>query len=79
MQITFDITNLTNLIDPAAGRVYFVPNTINQSASFGLTPLSSLGANGNPNYNYTTPTTQPYTVDKLNSRWQGQLGVRYSF
>ncbi|MBI2722870.1 MAG: TonB-dependent receptor [Bacteroidetes bacterium] len=79
LQITFDITNLTNLIDPAAGRVYFVPNTINQSASFGLTPLSSLGANGNPNYNYTTPTTQPYTVDKLNSRWQGQLGVRYSF
>ncbi len=79
LQITFDIINLTNLIDPAAGKVYFVPNTINQSVAFGLTPLGSTGANGNPNYNYTTPTTTPYSIDKLNSRWQGQLGVRYSF
>lgn len=79
LQITFDIINLTNLLNPNWGYVYFTPNTINQCVLFGLTPLGSNGANGNPNYNYTTPTTKPYSIDKLNSRWQAQLGVRYSF
>ncbi len=79
LQITFDIINLTNLINPKWGYVYYVPNTLNSSASLGLTPLGTNGTNGNPNYNYTTPTTNPYSIDKLNSRWQGQLGLRYGF
>ena len=79
LQISFDIINLTNLLNPKWGYVYYVPNTINQTVSFGLTPIGTNGSNGNPNYNYTTPTSTPYTIDKLNSRVQCQLGVRYSF
>lgn len=79
LQINFDIMNITNLINPKWGYVYYVPNTINQSVSFGLTSLGSIGTNGNPNFNYTSPTSTPYSIDKLASRWQGQIGVRYSF
>lgn len=79
LQITCDIINLTNLINSAWGYVYFVPDTQNSSAFFGLTPTGTKGANGNPNYTYTTPTTTPWSIDKLNSRSQMQLGVRYMF
>ena len=78
-QITFDIINLTNLLNKNWGYQYFVPNTLNSSASIGLTPLGSTGANGNPNFNFSAPTTKPYSTDKIASRWQGQIGVRYTF
>ncbi|HEX7412993.1 MAG TPA: TonB-dependent receptor, partial [Bacteroidia bacterium] len=78
IQITFDIINLTNLINPSWGWQYFVPNTLNSSASIGLTPLGTT-TNGNPNFNFSAPTTSPYSVDKIASRWQGQIGVRYLF
>lgn len=79
LQLTFDIINLTNLINPNWGWQYFVPNTLNSSASIGLTPLGSTGTNGNPNFNFSAPTTKPYSTDKIGSRWQGQIGVRYLF
>ena len=77
-QVTFDIINLTNLINPNWGWQYFVPNTLNSSASIGLTPLGTT-TNGNPNYTFSAPTTKPYSTDKIASRWQGQIGVRYLF
>ncbi|MFI5141928.1 MAG: TonB-dependent receptor, partial [Bacteroidia bacterium] len=77
-QITFDIVNLTNLINPNWGWQYFVPNTINQSASIGLTPLGTT-TNSNPNFTFSAPTTKPYSTDKIASRWQAQIGVRYLF
>ncbi|HTA63785.1 MAG TPA: carboxypeptidase regulatory-like domain-containing protein [Bacteroidia bacterium] len=76
-QLTFDIVNLTNLINPNWGWQYFVPNTLNSSASIGLTPTGT--ANNNPTYSFSAPTTKPYSTDKIASRWQGQIGVRYLF
>ena len=32
-----------------------------------------------PTYTYRPLTSKPYSVDQLASRWQGQLGLRYSF
>ena len=32
-----------------------------------------------PTYTYTPLTGKPYSIDQLASRWQGQLGLRYSF
>ncbi|MBS1650534.1 MAG: TonB-dependent receptor [Bacteroidetes bacterium] len=78
LTITWDVINALNLIDKAAGFVYFVPNTLNSTVGFGLTPVGG-STNGLPNTNYATPTTAPYSIDKLNSRWQMQLGVRYTF
>lgn len=79
MQITFDIINFTHLLNPNWGNVYFVPNTLNSSVSAGLTPTGKTDSNGNPTFNFSTPTTSPWSKDQLNSRWQGQLGVRYLF
>ncbi|MEN2416289.1 TonB-dependent receptor [Flavobacterium mesophilum] len=80
-QISFSMANIGNLINKDWGRSYFVPNTYNSTASLGLTKSGNLGgvATGDPTYTFQKPTSTPYTVDQLASRFQGQLGVRYSF
>jgi hypothetical protein len=71
------------------GRQYFVPNTFNSTVGTGLTQVGFADAAGNvqtnysalvfnrPAFTYGTPAT--YSIDQLASRWQGQLGLRYSF
>ena len=78
LQISLDILNLANLLNKSWGQSYFVPNTNNSTTAFGLTQ-KGLDSNGNPTFTYITPTTKPYSVDMLASRWQGQLGIRYTF
>ncbi len=80
-QISFSMANIGNLINKDWGRSYFVPNTYNSTASLGLTKSGNLGgvATGDPTYTFQKPSTSPYTVDQLASRFQGQLGLRYSF
>ncbi|MBZ4035460.1 carboxypeptidase regulatory-like domain-containing protein [Flavobacterium sp. 17A] len=80
-QISFSMANIGNLINKDWGRSYFVPNTYNSTANIGLTKSGNLGgvATGDPTYTFQKPTSTPYTVDQLASRFQGQLGVRYSF
>jgi hypothetical protein len=82
IQLSFDIFNLTNLLNPKWGWSYFVPNTFNSTASTGLAvagkndvktdPLAS------PYFKWSNPGT-PYQVDQIASRFQMQLGLRYSF
>lgn len=81
VQVTFSMANIGNLINKEWGRSYFVPNTYNSTSSIGLTKSGNLGgiATGDPTYTYQKPTVSPYTIDQLASRFQGQLGVRYSF
>ncbi|MBB4802666.1 hypothetical protein HNP37_002741 [Flavobacterium nitrogenifigens] len=80
-QISFSVANVGNLINKDWGRSYFVPNTYNSTANIGLTKSGNLGgvATGDPTYTFQKPTSTPYTVDQLASRFQGQFGVRYSF
>ncbi|SFC95552.1 TonB-dependent receptor [Flavobacterium phragmitis] len=80
-QISFSMANIGNLINKDWGRSYFVPNTYNSTASIGLTKSGNLGgvATGDPTYTFQKPTSTPYTIDQLASRFQGQLGLRYSF
>jgi len=77
-QLSFDLLNVANLINKEWGQFYFVPNTNNSCSAFGLTQ-KSFDANGNPNFTFVTPTTKPYSVDQLASRWQAQIGLRYKF
>jgi hypothetical protein len=94
IQISLDIINVGNLLNSNWGRQYFVPNTFNSTLGTGLTQVGYVNAAGafNANYSATTATTQgfdrpaftfgqpaTYSIDQLASRWQGQLGVRYSF
>ena len=79
--VTLDIMNLTNLLSSSWGRVYFVPNTYNGTASVGLTPTLFPGRQTEgsyPVYTFQNPG-KPYSIDYMNSRYQLQLGLRYSF
>lgn len=77
LQFTADIINVTNLLNSNWGRVYFVSNTFNSTSSLGLTRVNS-GTAADPTYKFVTPST-PYSVDQLASRYQAQIGARYSF
>jgi len=89
IQISLDIINFGNLLNSSWGRQYFVPNTFNSTLGTGLTQVGYLNSAGaysgsynaatfnRPAFTYSTPAT--YSVDQLASRWQGQLGLRYSF
>lgn len=89
LQLSFDVFNVLNLLNNDWGHVNFVTNinnyTVNllkfvndNSSAAGVAPGK---ANYTPTYNFAPPTNAGhyYTTDPINSRWQGQLGVRYSF
>ena len=71
LQITLDLFNLTNLLNPDWGRQYTVTN----QAYTVLTVAPS--SNPNKGYNYI-PNQVPWSMS-FASRFQGQLGFRYSF
>ena len=76
LEISFDIINLGNLINKDWGLQYFVPN-INNSG-YALLDFVRID-NKVPVYQFRNPTGTPWQTDPINSRWQGQLGLRYSF
>jgi hypothetical protein len=78
LQLSYDILNVMNLIDKKLGYYYFSPNTFNSTASIGLARATN-PTTGDPTFTFSRPTTTPYSIDPLGSRWQMQLGARYSF
>jgi len=71
IQLSWDILNLGNLISSSWGVRQFPQNT---------QPIGVSVANGVPTYSFDTNLRQTFTNDfGLNSRWQMQFGVRYSF
>lgn len=73
LQITLDMFNLTNLLNKDWGRQYFVNN---QAFSILSTVNRTSGPNAGKGYNYNSG--KPWTTG-FGSRWQGQIGLRYSF
>lgn len=81
ISITADVMNLTNMLNSSWGRQYFSPNTFNSTASVGLTPVlfpPAQSKEGYPVYTFNEPG-KAYSIDYLGSRYQVQLGVRYTF
>jgi hypothetical protein len=72
LQVTFDLFNLTNLIKSDWGRQYTVTN----QAYTILTAVNRSGG-AEKGFNYT-PNQVPWSMN-FASRFQGQLGLRYSF
>ncbi|MER2996451.1 TonB-dependent receptor [Pontibacter populi] len=72
-QITFDIFNVGNLINKDWGRQYFVNNNANELIRF-----AGLNDDGVPTFTFNT-NTRIYNISQFDSRWQGQLGLRYIF
>ncbi|MBK9458873.1 MAG: carboxypeptidase regulatory-like domain-containing protein [Sphingobacteriales bacterium] len=85
LQITFDVFNFTNLLNPKWGRQYFVSNDNYRLIDFkGFKSTDPASADYLvPTFNFTkTADTDIKTIDDsgvTSSRWQGQIGLRYSF
>lgn len=88
--VSFDVFNLLNLLNNDWGHVTFVTNVNNYTVNFlrfvkdGSGKAVGSPASGYaPTFNYTPPPASNgnhyYTNDPVNSRWQGQLGIKYSF
>jgi hypothetical protein len=76
LQLTFDVFNFTNLINKEWGRQYSVGNqaySILTAVNRTTGPVASRGKG----YSFT-PNAIPWNIS-FASRFQGQLGIRYSF
>ena len=89
LQISLDIFNVLNLLNNDWGHVTFVTNLNNYTVNFlkfvADANGKAVGAPSTgyiPTFNFVKPTginNQYYTVDPINSRWQGQFGIKYNF
>ena len=89
VQISFDIFNVLNLLNNSWGHVNFVTNVNQYDVNFLKYATDVNGkavgtpASGYlPTYNFVKPTSvggHYYTLDPINSRWQGQFGIKYNF
>ncbi|GAA4309396.1 TonB-dependent receptor [Compostibacter hankyongensis] len=87
LEVTFDVFNLGNLINKKWGRIY--TNYAGMSyGNYGLVDFAGFEADGTtPTFNYKdTPAKSQYktvaNIDDIglqSSRWQGQIGLRYTF
>jgi Carboxypeptidase regulatory-like domain len=89
LQISFDVLNVLNLLNNDWGHVTFVTNLNNYTVNFLQFVKDANGKNPGapssgyiPTFNFVKPTGlngHYYTVDPINSRWQGQLGIKLNF
>lgn len=79
LTFTYDIINLTNLLNKNWGVQYFSPNTYNSMASVGLTSVTAGTPTSYPTYTFSQANTSNYSKDFFASRFQMQFGLRYSF
>lgn len=77
-QITLDILNVGNLLNNRWGRSEFVSNQADNLLTLA-TANSGPDAAGHRLYQQFLPRTERFTISNLDSRYQIQLGVRYSF
>ena len=89
LQISLDVFNVLNLLNNSWGHVNFVTNVNQYTVNFLKYAADANGkavgtpASGYlPTYNFVKPagvSGHYYTLDPINSRWQGQFGVKYNF
>jgi hypothetical protein len=75
-EISLDIQNVMNLIQSEWGWFQTTPQD-----TYTIVTLNGTDpATGRPVYRFSKPTTNtPWSPNDLLSRWQMQLGLRYSF
>jgi hypothetical protein len=89
LQISLDVFNMLNLLSNSWGHVTFVTNLNNYTVNFLQFVKDVNGKNPGtpasgyiPTFNFVKPTgigDHYYTLDPINSRWQGQFGIKYNF
>ncbi|MDF7810164.1 TonB-dependent receptor [Hymenobacter sp. YC55] len=79
IQVSFDVQNVGNLLNNNWGNQYSVAN----NAIELLRPETITGPNVRPTFSFPATfaanNNRGYDIAPFNSRWQGQLGVRYTF
>jgi len=78
LQLTLDVVNFGNLLNKNWGKYYFVPNLNNQNV-YLMAYRAGRAVGGIPTFSFDPLPSTPYQIDDLQSRWQMQLGLRYSF
>ncbi|MBL0174260.1 MAG: TonB-dependent receptor [Ignavibacteria bacterium] len=74
-EVTLDVLNVLNLMNPDWGRVKFV-----DQQRFRLLKFQGLDATTQkPTFSFDASRTDPYDLSSLASRWQMQIGLRYTF
>lgn len=73
IQITLDLFNVANLVNRNWGNQYFVSNV--ENASFSLLDFRGI-VNNQPTFQFNAKEGDPWQIDPLISRWQGQLGIQ---
>jgi hypothetical protein len=76
IEFSLDIFNFGNLLSKNWGAQHFVTN-INNSG-YALLDFVKIEA-GQPVYQFNNPQGKPWQIDPINSKWQAQFGVTYSF
>ena len=79
VQLTLDVINFGAVLGSKWGRQYFVPNENNYN--FPTLRVTKTDAQGIPtgfSFDGVKDNT-PWQFDPLNSRYQAQLGIRWSF
>jgi hypothetical protein len=74
--LTLDIFNFGNLLNRNWGNQHFVPNV--QNSGFGLIDFVAISGD-RPVFQFKNPEGNPWLIDPIESRWQMQLGLTYSF
>ena len=77
IEISLDVINFANLLNSQWGWQAFVPNIRN--ASYNLLDFKEIDVDNTPVFQFDNPQGAPWQIDQLNSRWQMQLGLRWSF
>ncbi len=81
LEATFNVFNVLNLINKDWGRDYLMIDGGN-FGSYELLDFEGFEADGTtPTFTYTGPTVSDdiYGLSDFNSRWRGQVGLRYLF
>ncbi len=83
------ITFITNVNNYTANLLTFVPDPANTNPALittknptGIVPIGKPSSGYNPAFVFNKPAGvngQYYTVDPINSRWQGQVGIKFNF
>jgi hypothetical protein len=78
-QISADVVNVGNLLNPEWGVQYSIPGSFNNYELYNFAGYEPDGKTPKFTYTGTRSGTDAYDISNLTSRWRMQFGVRYLF
>jgi hypothetical protein len=78
-QISADVMNVGNLLNPEWGVQYTIPGSFNNYELYNFAGYAADGKTPRFTYTGTRSGTDAYDISNLTSRWRMQFGVRYLF